>query len=39
VVSQLSLAIPMVVLYEVGIVAAQIFIRHTQAPAEDGAGG
>jgi hypothetical protein len=27
------------VLYEVGIVAAQIFIRHTQAPAEDGAGG
>jgi sec-independent protein translocase protein TatC len=39
VVSQLSLAIPMVLLYEVGIVAAQVFIRHTQAPAEDSAGG
>jgi sec-independent protein translocase protein TatC len=37
VVSQLSLAIPMVLLYEVGIWAAQIFIRHTQAPAEEGA--
>jgi len=35
VVSQLALAIPMVLLYEVGIWAAQIFIRHTQAPAED----
>jgi len=34
VVSQLALAIPMVILYEVGIWAAQIFIRHTQAPAE-----
>ncbi|MDD5480955.1 twin-arginine translocase subunit TatC [Rhodoferax sp.] len=32
VVSQLALAIPMVALYEVGIWAAQIFIRHTQAP-------
>ena len=32
VISQLSLAIPMVVLYEVGIWAATIFIRHTQAP-------
>ena len=32
--SQLALAIPMVLLYEVGIWAAQIFIRHTQAPAE-----
>jgi len=31
-VSQLALAIPMVVLYEIGIWAAQIFIRHTQAP-------
>ena len=37
VVSQLALAIPMCLLYEVGIWAAQIFIRHTQAPdAEDG---
>ena len=35
VVSQLSLAIPMVILYEVGIIAAGFFIKHTQAPAED----
>lgn len=34
VVSQLALAIPMVALYEVGIWAAQIFIRHTQAPVD-----
>lgn len=34
VVSQLALAIPMCLLYEVGIWAAQIFIRHTQAPDE-----
>jgi sec-independent protein translocase protein TatC len=32
VVSQLALAIPMCLLYEVGIWAAQIFIKHTQAP-------
>ena len=32
VVSQLSLAVPMCLLYEVGIWAAQIFIKHTQAP-------
>ena len=32
VVSQLALAIPMVALYEIGIWAAQIFIRHTKAP-------
>ncbi|MDF1484731.1 twin-arginine translocase subunit TatC [Ramlibacter sp. H39-3-26] len=36
VVSQLALALPMCVLYEVGIWAAQIFIRHTKAP-DDGA--
>lgn len=36
VVSQLSLAIPMCLLYEVGIWAAQIFIRHTKAPDEEG---
>ena len=35
IVSQLALAIPMVLLYEVGIWAARIFIRHTQAPAEE----
>jgi sec-independent protein translocase protein TatC len=34
VVSQLSLAIPMCLLYEVGIWAAQIFIKATQAPGE-----
>lgn len=36
VVSQLALALPMVLLYEAGIWAAQIFIKHTQAPAEEG---
>ncbi len=35
VVSQLALAIPMCVLYEVGIWAARIFIKHTQAPSDD----
>jgi len=34
VVSQLALAIPMIILYEVGIWAAQIFIKNTQAPPE-----
>jgi sec-independent protein translocase protein TatC len=34
VVSQLALAIPMCLLYEVGIWAARLFIKHTQAPAE-----
>lgn len=37
VVSQLALAIPMCLLYEIGIWAAQIFIRHTKAPDEDAA--
>lgn len=32
VVSQLALAIPMCLLYEVGIWAARVFIRHTQSP-------
>ena len=35
IVSQLALAIPMCLLYEVGIWAAVIFIKHTQAPAEE----
>jgi sec-independent protein translocase protein TatC len=35
VVSQLALAIPMCLLYEVGIWAAVIFIKHTQAPVEE----
>ena len=34
VVSQLALAIPMCLLYEVGIWAAGIFIRHTKAPED-----
>ncbi|MBI5335907.1 MAG: twin-arginine translocase subunit TatC [Burkholderiales bacterium] len=33
-VSMIALLIPMGLLYEVGIVAAQFFIRHTQAPEE-----
>lgn len=35
VVSQLALAIPMCILYELGIWAAQVFIKHTQAPSDD----
>jgi sec-independent protein translocase protein TatC len=35
VVSQMSLAIPMVALYEIGIWAAQLFIKYTQAPEEE----
>ena len=34
VVSQLALAIPMILLYEAGIWAAQLFIKHTKAPEE-----
>ncbi len=34
VISQLALAIPMCILYEVGIVAAQMFIKHTKAPED-----
>jgi sec-independent protein translocase protein TatC len=34
VVSQLALAIPMCLLYELGIWSAQLFIRHTKAPDE-----
>jgi sec-independent protein translocase protein TatC len=36
VVSQLALALPMCLLYEIGIWAAQIFIKHTKAPEEAG---
>jgi sec-independent protein translocase protein TatC len=35
VVSQLALAIPMCLLYEMGIWAAQVFIKHTQAPGDN----
>ena len=34
IVSQLALALPMCLLYELGIWAALIFIRHTRAPDE-----
>ena len=34
VISQLSLAVPMCVLYEIGIWCANIFIKHTQPPAD-----
>jgi sec-independent protein translocase protein TatC len=34
VVSQLALAIPMCILYEIGIIAAQLFIKHTKAPED-----
>jgi sec-independent protein translocase protein TatC len=37
VISQLALAIPMCILYEVGIIAAGFFIKHTQAPDADAA--
>lgn len=35
VVSQLALAIPMCLLYELGIWAAQLFLKYTQAPEQD----
>ena len=38
VVSQLSLAIPMCLLYELGLWAAKLFIRATKAPDEEEAG-
>lgn len=37
VISQLALAIPMCLLYEVGIWAAQLFIKHTKAPDAESA--
>ncbi len=39
VVSQLALAVPMCLLYEVGIWAAQVFIKHTQAPKDESVPG
>jgi sec-independent protein translocase protein TatC len=35
VVSQLALAVPMCLLYEIGILAAVMFIKHTKAPEEN----
>jgi sec-independent protein translocase protein TatC len=37
VVSQLSLAIPLCLLYEIGIWSAKLFIRATKAPPEEAA--
>jgi sec-independent protein translocase protein TatC len=34
VISQLTLLGPMIILYEIGIIAARIFIKHTKAPEE-----
>ena len=39
VISQLSLAIPMCVLYEVGIIASRYFVRATKAPDAEAAPG
>ena len=39
VISQLALAIPMVLLYEIGIVAAQMVVKGTRAPESDAAPG
>ena len=38
VVSQLALAIPMCLLYEAGIWAAQLFIKHTKSPHAEAQG-
>jgi sec-independent protein translocase protein TatC len=38
VISQLALALPMCLLYELGIWAAQIFIKNTQAPETEQQG-
>jgi sec-independent protein translocase protein TatC len=35
VISQLALAIPMIILYEIGIIAAQMFIKNTKAPEDE----
>ena len=34
VISQLALAIPMCLLYEAGIIAARLFVKHTKAPED-----
>jgi sec-independent protein translocase protein TatC len=36
VISQISLLLPMIVLYELGIVAARAFIKHTKTPETEG---
>ena len=37
VISQLSLAIPMCLLYEIGIIAARVFIKHTRSAESEAA--
>ena len=39
VVSQLALAIPMCILYEIGILAAGLFVKHTRVPEDADAAG
>jgi sec-independent protein translocase protein TatC len=39
VISQLALAVPMVILYEIGIIAARVFIKHTKAPDDVASAG
>jgi sec-independent protein translocase protein TatC len=39
VISQLALAVPMCILYELGIIAAQIFVKQGRAAAEEAAAG
>ena len=34
-VSMIALLVPMYLLYEIGIISAQVFIKHTQAPAKE----
>ena len=34
VVSQLALAVPMCLLYEIGIIAARYFVKHSRTPAD-----
>ena len=34
-VSMIALLVPMYLLYEIGIISAQVFIKHTQAPIKE----
>jgi sec-independent protein translocase protein TatC len=36
VISQLALAVPMCILYELGMIAAKVFVKHTQPPPSEG---
>jgi sec-independent protein translocase protein TatC len=35
VISQLALAVPMCILYEIGIIAAKVFVKHTKPPEDE----